>query len=152
MIRAIVAIYAFGLLAFPVWGLLAPDDYRAVIDEFPQAETAQLQQLQLAATIHWLKNAYLAFVFLLLARYVGNPVKSTDVSRAGWLLTASPLVLLLYDGLAQLVLSQDLEELEISVLLRSDMLLYCALGLVLVGIARTLPAATTTTEEEGAEA
>ena len=45
--RAVIALYACGLLLYPVWGLLSPDDYRASLDEFPQAIAATGEQLQL---------------------------------------------------------------------------------------------------------
>lgn len=143
--RLAIALYALGLLAFPVWGLLSPESYRAELDDFEQALAATTDQLQMAAGLHWLKNAYLAFIFLLLARYVGRPERPADVKRAGALLIALPIVLLIYQVLVQVAMSPDVDDLDLKLHLRSEWLLYATLGLSLIGIARTL--ATTNREE-----
>ena len=44
----------------------------------------------MAAALHFMKNAYLAFAFLLLARYVGKPEHPADVRKAGALLLGFP--------------------------------------------------------------
>ena len=137
--RLILALYAFGLLAYPVWSLVSPESYRATLDDYAQAATATASQLQLVAVLHWLKNAYLAFAFLLIARYIGRPEQPKDIGRAGVLLMALPIVLILFQVLAQIAMSPDSEELNLAIRLRSDLLLYAALGLSLIGISRTLP-------------
>lgn len=149
MIRAVVALYALGLMAFPIWGLISPESYRTeLVEDFFQAETAAVADLQIAAGVHWLKNTYLAFAFLLLARYVGKPEAIGDVGRAGYLLLAFPLVLVAYQAMTQLALSVDKENLELSLSIRASMLLYAIVGLSLVGIAKTIPQAP---EQDGAE-
>lgn len=142
MIRTVVALYAIGLMAFPIWGLISPESFRAeLVEDFFQAETAAAKDVQIAAAVHWLKNTYLAFAFLLLARFVGKPENVGDVSRAGYLLLAFPLVLVAYDGMSQLALSVDKDDLEISLTIRGSMLLYSVVGLTLVGIAKTISTA-----------
>ena len=136
--RIAIALYAFGLLLYPVWMLISPEFYRAELDEFPQAAGATVPQLQMVAGLHFLKNAYLAFIFLLLARYLGRPERPGDVQRAGVLLMALPLVLLVFGVLAQIAMSPDPEELALTVRVRSEFLLYGILGLSLIGIARLL--------------
>lgn len=138
MIRFAIALYAIGLLLYPVWLLLTPESYRGeLLEDYAQAATATAEQLQAAGGLHWLKNAYLAFCFLLLARYLGSSGRPADVQRAGWLLVAFPAVLLIFQVLTQLAISTDPEELELKLTLHSDLLLYGVLGLALVGIART---------------
>jgi hypothetical protein len=143
MIRFAIALYAFGLLLYPVWALLSPDTYREeLLEDYSQAATASAAKLQTAAGLHWLKNAYLAFCFLLLARYLGAPERPAELRRAGWLLAAFPLVLVVCQLLTQIGISSNPDELDLKVRLHSDLLLYGMLGLSLVGIAGTL----TTTE------
>ena len=151
MIRLALAIYALGLLAYPLWCLVSPEEYRVNLEDFHGAAEATAAQLQMAAGIHWLRNAYLAYAILLLARYVGAPVKRGDVSRAGGLLMGLPLVELAYQVLAQVALSQDSEELELHIQLSPDLLLYAMLGLCLVGIARTLHPPPTEAPAQGAD-
>jgi hypothetical protein len=139
MIRFAIALYAFGLLLYPVWLLLSPETYRGeLLEEYSQAATATAAQLQTAAGLHWLKNAYLAFCFLLLTRYLGRTERVADVRRAGWLLVAFPVAQLIFQVLSQVAISTDPNELELKLRLNSDLLLYGMLGLSLVGIARTL--------------
>ena len=137
MIRALIALYAFGLLAYPVWALLSPESYRAGLEDFPQAAAATVAQLQMAAAIHWLKNAYLAFAFLLLARYVGRPTQPSDLRRAAILLMLFPLIAFLHIALSQVAMSPDREDLQLSIHISTDLLIYVAFGLSLLGIART---------------
>lgn len=139
--RLFLALYALGLLAYPVWSMVSPESYRATLDEYPQAATATVAQLQLVAVLHWLKNAYLAFALLLIARYLGRPERAKDLRRAGALLIALPIVLLLFQILAQIAMSPDPEDLNLSIRVRSELLLFAALGLSILGIGRTLPAA-----------
>jgi hypothetical protein len=138
MIRTAIAIYAFGLLAYPLWCLVALDDYRVELEDLYGAAEATVAQLQMAAGIHWLKNAYLAYAFLLLARYVGRPEKPNDVWRAGALLMGFPVVELAYQFLAQVAMARDPEDLDVNIQLSTDFLVYFMLGLCLIGIARTL--------------
>lgn len=145
--RLVIALYALGLLVYPIWGLVSPETYRAELDDFEQAVAATTDQLQMAAGLHWLKNAYLAFIFLLLARYVGRPEQPADVRRAGGLLMALPVVLLIFQVLVQIAMSPDPDDLDLKIHLHSEWLLYCILGLSLIGVARTL---ITTRQEEPA--
>ncbi len=136
MIRALLAVFALGLLAYPVVSLMDIEDYRATLDDMQESLAATAAQLQTVAALHWLKNAYLAFAFLLLARYVGAPERPADLSKAGGLLMAFPVIDVLWQTLAQLAMSVDPEDLDINIQLRSDYLLYCMLGLGLIGITR----------------
>jgi len=138
VIRALLVLYALGLLAYPFFRVADPESYREVLDYLPQAATADVAQLQTAAGLHWLKNAYLAFIFLLLARFVGEPARRRDLRLAGTLLTAFPLLLLLYEAAAQLVLSPDPDDLDIKLQLRGVLGVYFAMGLGLLGVAGTL--------------
>ena len=150
MIRLALAVYALGLLAYPLWCLVSLDDYRVNLEDFHGAAEATAAQLQMAAGIHWLKNAYLAYAVLLLARYVGAPLRRGDVSRAGGLLMGFPVVELVYQVLAQVALAQDPEELELHIQLSPELLLFVMLGLGLIGIARTLASPTTEAPDRGA--
>lgn len=136
--RLLIALYAFGLLLLPLWWLASPESYLAQLDELPQAAAASLPQLQTAAGIHWLKNAYLAFALLLVARYLGRRQQVGDLVRAGWLLVAYPLVYVIYTVMSQVALSPDPEELDLMIRLSGDLFTFCALGLCLVGISRAL--------------
>lgn len=139
MIRTVVALYAFGLLLLPLWWLASPESYRAQLDDFPQAAAAALAQLQMAAGIHWLKNAYLAFAFLLVARYLGRPQTVGDLSRAGWLLVGYPLVYFIYLAMSQVAMSPDPEDLDLQIRLSSHLFAFAALGLCLVGVGHSIP-------------
>ena len=134
--RLAIALYAFGLLAYPVWGLVSPETYAAELEEFSQAATAAASQIQMAAGIHWLKNAYLAFACLLLARYLGSRERRGDLTRAGALLMAWPVILLIYQVLAQVAMSSDPQDLDLQIHIRGEWLLYSVLGLALIGISR----------------
>ncbi len=136
MIRTALAIYALGLLAYPVVSLMDVEDYRATLDHVEESLAATAVQLQTVAALQWLKNAYLAFAVLLLARYIGAPEKPADLSKAGGLLMAYPIIDVLWQVLAQVAMSIDPEDLNINIQLRSDYLLYGMLGLGLIGIAR----------------
>ena len=138
MIRACLIVYAMGLLAYPVIRIADPESYRDMLEVFQQAKNASSEQLQTVAGLHWLKNAYLAYVFLLLARFIGDSNRHSDLTRAGALLALFPVLLLIYNALAQIVLSQDLEDLELTVKLESVLGFYLAAGLALLGIARAL--------------
>lgn len=138
MIRTAIAIFAVGLLAYPLWCLVSPESYRLELEELYGAAEATTAQLQMVAGIHWLKNACLAYAFLLLARYIGQPDKPADLRRAGALLTGFPLVEVLYQFFAQLAMSSGAQDLSVNIQLTSDFLLYCVLGLALIGIARTI--------------
>ena len=140
MIRAILAVFALGLLAYPVVNLLNLEDYRLDLEDLYGSAEASAAQLQTVAAIHWLKNAYLAFAFLLLARYVGAADRPRDLVKAGALLIAFPLVHVIWQVLAQVAMAPNPEELALNIQLTADYLLYCMLGLSLIGIARTLPA------------
>jgi hypothetical protein len=138
VIRVVLAVFALGLLAYPVVCLLDLEDYRVKLEDMHGSASATIGQLQTVAAIHWLKNAYLAFAFLLLARYVGAAERPRDLSRSGALLMAYPIIHVIWQGLAQVAMAPDPEELELNIQLTSDHLLYCMLGLSLIGIARTL--------------
>ena len=139
--RLVIALYAMGLLIFPAWGLVSPEAYRAeLVEDFHQAEAAALPQLQLAAGLHWLKNAYLAFTVLMLARYLGPTGQPGNLQRAGLLFTVFPVILLVFQVLSQIALSPDADDLDLRIRLSSEWLLYAIVGLSLLGIARTLPA------------
>jgi hypothetical protein len=140
MIRLAVALFAFGLLAYPVWGLVSPEEYRSQLEDFHGTAEATASQLQMAAGIHWLRNAYLAFAFLLLARFIGRPGQTGDVRRAGALLVGFPIVELLYQALAQVAMSPDTEDLNMHIQISTHLAMYCVLGLCLVGIARVVEA------------
>ncbi len=146
MIRALLILYALGLIAYPAFEIASPEGYRESLERFPQAATAAAEQLQTAAGIHWLKNVYLAFTFLLLARYIGKPESTRDLFRAALLWLGFPLVLFVHDALAQVALSVDLEDLEISVKISREMGLYFAFGVALLGLSRVVK-----TDHQGAE-
>ncbi len=154
MIRVVLAIYALGLLAHPILSLLDIEGYRTSLNDMEESLAATAAQLQTAAAIQWLRNAYLAFVFLLLARYVGAPTKPADLSKAGGLLMAYPLIDVLWQTLAQVAMSLDPEDVDIGIQLRPDYLLYCMLGLGLIGIARAQAKQSNTdkSNEQGAQA
>ena len=138
MIRIVLAVFALGLLAYPVVCLLDLETYRVDLEDLYGSAEATATQLQTVAAIHWLRNAYLAFAFLLLARFIGAPVKPGDLSRAGALLMAYPIVHVIWQVLAQVAMAVDPEELDLNIQLTAHYLLYCMLGLSLVGIARTV--------------
>ncbi|MDJ0877989.1 MAG: hypothetical protein QNI86_05220 [Halieaceae bacterium] len=138
MIRAVLAVFAGALLAYPVICLLDLEAYRGDLEDLYGSAGATEVQLQTVAAIHWLKNAYLAFAFLLLARYVGVPARPGDLSRAGALIMAFPIIHILWQVLAQVAMASDPEELDLNIQLNSHYLFYCMLGLSLVGIARTV--------------
>ena len=98
--RLVVVLYALSLVAYPVWGLVSPEAYREALSALPQAAGAGLEKLQMAAALHFMKNAYLAFLMLLLARFLGSPDRPRDVRTAGILLVAFPVVTLVYVVLA----------------------------------------------------
>ena len=122
-----------------MWSIVSPESYRATLDAYPQAAAATEAQLQLVAVLHWLKNAYLAYAFLLIARYIGRPEQPKDIRRAGVLLMALPVVLLLFQLLAQIAMSPDPTDLNLSIRVRSELLLFAALGFSILSISRTLP-------------
>ena len=137
--RLVITLYALGLLVYPAWGLVSPETYQAELaEDYSQAASATPAQLQIAAALHWLKNAYLAFIFLLLARYLGRPEQAGDVKRAGALMLAFPVVLLVHQVLTQIGMSPDPEDLELQIRLRGEWLLYAVLGVALIGLARHL--------------
>lgn len=139
MIRVVLAVFALGLLAYPVVCLLNLEDYRVDLEDLYGSASATVGQLQTVAAIHWLRNAYLAFTFLLLARYVGAADRPRDLTRSGALLMAYPVIHVVWQLLAQVAMAPDPEELDLNIQLTSDYLLYCMLGLGLIGIARTVP-------------
>ncbi len=139
MIRIILPLSALGLLAYPVVCLLDLASYRVELEDLRGSAQATVGQLQTVAAIHWLKNAYLAFAFLLLARYVGAADRPRDLFRSGALLMAFPVIDVIWQVLAQVAMAPDPEELDIKIQLTAHYLLYCMLGLGLIGIARTPP-------------
>ncbi len=143
MIRIILAVFAIGLLAYPVVCLLDIESYRQDLEDLYGSAEANVAQLQTVVALHWLRNAYLAFAFLLMARFIGAPAKPGDLTRAGTLLMAYPIIHVIWQLLAQVAMSPDPEELDINIQLSSDYLLFCMLGLSVIGITRAFANNTT---------
>ena len=136
----VLATTALLLMLYPLWGLLHPESYGAVLQaEFDLTESIAPDLVQRSAAMNWAPNGILASAFVCLAGFVARPGRRIHAHWAGGCLIVYPLVRSIADGLSGLNLTSHSPEPEFALFFGGENLVYMVFGLAVLGIASAMP-------------
>lgn len=133
--QVVLGISAVLLLAYPFWGILAPESYAMELQQhYPFGEGATTAQIAVSAAMLWASNGILALSFLLLALFIQHPQSRNLITTGGFLLVLYPFVRTAVEVYSGLNLTSHVEDVPVGVEFSSEKALYIVFGIAMIGL------------------
>ena len=135
IIRLVLIVSALLVVVYPVWGLIYPTSYLPeLVEVYPHAEGASVDQVKKAALILWLSNIILSLSLFLLALFIKKPQNYKLAKLSAIALIGYPIMLTIVEVLSSSVLYSHLDKAPVVVEFSAIKGFYIIFGLALIGV------------------
>ncbi len=124
------------LMLYPLWGLLHPQSYEAVLlAEYGLTDTTSPDQIRRSAAMNWAPNGILASAFMCLSGFVRQPERGIHARWAGGCFIAYPFLRAAIDAWSGFNLTSHTPAPDFTLFFGGEDTVYLVFGVVFLALA-----------------